>query len=185
MGVSTVENVVPVGEWALDGVHSSVGFGIRHLGLNEFSGSFEEYGVELVVGDSGDVALSGYVDVESIAVDQPDLRGHLLSPEFFDAERHARITYVADRVEADGGDVVINGVLTIKGQSLPVEVRGVVNGPAVGLDDKRHLALELSAVIDRTQYGLDWQAVSADGTKVLADEVTLTAAIQLVDQATS
>ncbi len=44
-----------------------------------------------------------------------------------------------------------------------------------------HLTLE--GVIDRTQFGMDWNMDLPKGGKVLADDVTLTVDLSLIEQA--
>lgn len=172
---------IPAGNWQVDPVHTTAGFKVRHLELADYAGSFDSVGAELTVGADGTTKLTGYVDVESLQLDDGDLRGHLLSPEFFDAERHPRVTYEAGDVRYEGDEVIVTGKLRIKDHDGDVEVRGPVRGPVEGFDGKRHIALELSATVDRTAYGLNWQAQTADGTNVLDNAVTLEVHVELVE----
>jgi polyisoprenoid-binding protein YceI len=81
----------------------------------------------------------------------------------------------------EGGEVVVDGRLQIKDHAGDVQVRGVVSGPVTGFDGKRHIALELTATVDRTEYGLEWQATTTDGTDVLGNEVALEVRVELVE----
>lgn len=181
MTATDTQTLIPTGNWLVDPVHTSAQFSVRHLELTDFTGSFGDVGAELSVDDSGAVRLEGYAVVESIDLDDDQQRGHALSPEFFDAEQHPRITYAADAVNYVDGEVVIDGTLKIKDHSGAVQVRGSVNGPVEGFDGKQHIALELGTEIDRTEYGLSWSAQTADGTQVLADKVALSVHIELVE----
>lgn len=178
---TSTEIQIPVGEWQVDATHTTAGFKVRHLELAEYSGSFDTIGAELAVDAEGATRLIGHVAVESLKLEDGDLRGHLLSPEFLDAERHPRIVFEAGGVRYENDEVIVDGSLQIKGHTESVQVRGPVRGPVEGFDGKRHIALELSTQIDRTAYGLAWQAQTADGTNVLDNLVTLEVRLELVE----
>ncbi len=178
---STATHALPTGNWSVDATHTTASFRVRHLGLSDFVGQFDDVGAELLVGDDGDVQLNGYVAADSVRIDDPDLRGHLLAPDFFDVERHPRLTYTADSVKFEGDEVVVNGKLRIKDHAGGVQARGTVSGPVEGFDGKRHVAIELTATVDRTAYGLEWQATTADGTNVLGNEVAIEVHVELVE----
>jgi polyisoprenoid-binding protein YceI len=181
MAATETQQLIPTGNWQVDPVHTSARFSVRHLELTDFSGSLTDVGAELTVDDSGAVRLEGYAAVASIDLEDDQQRGHVLSPEFFDAEQYPRVTYTADSVSHVDGEIVIDGTLKIKDHSGSVRVRGSVSGPVEGFDSKRHIALELGATIDRTEYGLNWSAQTADGTQVLGDDVALSVHIELVE----
>jgi len=177
MSITEAVQAVPTGIWKSDPVHSSVGFAVQHMGVSPFRGTVPEF--EAVLASD---QLVGSARVESIETPDENLTGHLLSPEFFDAERHAELKFESEEIRRDGDEVVVPGQLTLKGVSRPVELRGTITGP---LDDpygKRRLGLELEATIDRTDFGLDWNADLPSGGKVLANDVQLTARLELVQE---
>ncbi len=178
---TTAKTQIPAGTWQVDPVHTTASFKVRHLELSDYAGSFSDVGAELTVSDDGETALTGYAEVNSLKLDDGDLRGHLLSPDFFDAERHPRIAYNAHDVRYEGDEVIVDGELKIKDHAGDVQVRGHRSGPVEGFDGKRHIALELAAQVDRTQYGLNWEAQTADGTNVLDNTVTLEVHVELVE----
>src|SRR5438046_10011368 len=82
---------VPTGTWKSDPVHSQVGFSVKHMVVATFRGAFGDY--EVILSDeSGEPRLSGTLGVSSIEVKDEQLNGHLLSPDFFDAERYPEIS---------------------------------------------------------------------------------------------
>ena len=102
------------------------------------------------------------------------------SPEFFDVERYPEIRFEASRIEVGpGGELDVAGELTIKDQTHPVESTGTISGPAVTLGDLIKVGLTLETVIDRTKYGLTWNAPLPKGGVALADDVTLTVELEL------
>lgn len=178
--MSTIEitQTVPTGTWAADPIHSSLGFAVRHMGVTPFRGGFETFEAALADG-----RLAGSARVETIQTDDPNLTAHLLSPEFFDADRHPVLQFEAEEIRRDGDAVAIPGVLTLKGESRPVELRGTITGPVDDPYGGKRVGLELETTIDRTEFGIDWNADLPSGGKVLENEVKLTAQLELVQQA--
>src|SRR5689334_21116046 len=76
---------IPAGDWGVDPVHSSTTFAVTHNGVTTFRSGFERYEARLAGGEQP--RLEGTVEVESIAIEEEMLKGHLLSPEFFDTQR--------------------------------------------------------------------------------------------------
>src|SRR4051794_25997254 len=176
---ATNQTVAPAGTWTLDKTHSSASFAVKHMVVATFRGRFEDFDAALTVGADGAAKLTGTVKGDSIVVKDENLAGHLKSPDFFDTERYPEITYVADDVRRVGDELIINGTLTIKGQSQQVEGRGTITDPAVTLGDVEKLGITLETVIDRTQFGLDWNAPLPKGGFALADDVKLIVELEL------
>ena len=178
--MSTIEvtEVVPAGTWTSDPVHSSIDFAVKHMGVTPFRGGFKQFEAALVDGK-----LSGNAPVESIQTDDENLTGHLLSPEFFDAERHPVLRFESTEIRREGDEVAIDGTLTLKGVTQPVELRGTVTGPIADPYGGNRLGLELETTIDRHDFGIDWNADLPSGGRVLADDVKLNAQLELVQQA--
>jgi polyisoprenoid-binding protein YceI len=176
---ATTQTVAPTGTWTLDKTHSSASFAVKHMVVATFRGRFEDFDAALTVGEDGAAKLTGTVKADSIVVKDDNLAGHLKSPDFFDTERYPEISYVADDVRREGDELLVNGTLTIKGHSQQVEGRGTITDPAVTLGDVEKLGITLETVIDRTQYGLEWNAPLPKGGFALADDVKLIVELEL------
>lgn len=166
------------GTYVLDPIHSSASFAVKHMIVSTFRGRFETFDATLVDG-----RLTGTVDVGSIVVKDENLAAHLQSPEFFDAERHPELRFVSSEIRPDGDQVVVDGELTIKGITKAVEARGTIEGPAVTFGDVNKIGLSLEAIIDRTEFGLDWNAPLPKGGFALANDVKLIVELELAEQA--
>jgi polyisoprenoid-binding protein YceI len=179
MTTTQAESTIPTGAWQSDPVHSTVGFAVRHI-VGTFRGSFEEF--EASISDaSGEPQLAGSVPVESVQVKEENLKGHLLSPEFFDAERNPEIAFTSTSIAREDDQLVVEGELTVHGTTRPVVARGEVTGPAPGPDGER-IGIDLETTVDRHDYGLDWNMELPAGGTVLGDEVTLTVHLELVKE---
>lgn len=180
---TTIQTQIPTGTYTVDKIHSHVGFAVKHMVVATFRGEFKDYDVKLEsTGDS--VKLEGVVPVTSISVDDENLTGHLLAPDFFDAERTPEIRFVSTDVRiADNGEVVVDGDLTIKGHTQAVEGRGTIAGPHTDIAGNEKLGLEIETIIDRTAYGLNWNAPLPKGGFALANDVKLSIALELAKEA--
>ena len=177
--MSVIATALPAGTYTSDPVHSTTGFAVKHM-LATFRGSFAAFDAQLTVTEDGAAKLVGVVPVETVVVKDENLAAHLQSPEFFDAERHPELRFESSAIRpADNGEVVVDGELTIKGITKPVEARGTFEGPAVTFGDVNKVGLTLEAIIDRTEFGLNWNAPLPKGGFMLANDVTLTVDLEL------
>ena len=174
----STQTAVPTGTWTLDPVHSSVAFEIDYLG-GTFRGELRDVAGELSTGQDG-ARLSGVAQVASIDVKDESLAAHLQSPEFFDAEREPELRFAAEGLALDGGTVGVEGEVTIKGVTRPVTVTGTVVAPVTGLRGEERVGLKVAATVDRTEFGVSWNAELPSGGKALSDEVRITADLYFV-----
>jgi polyisoprenoid-binding protein YceI len=177
---TATQTKIPAGTYGIDAVHSSAAFEVTHNEISTFRGTFGDVDATLESSNDG-IKLTGAVKVESIDVDYEDLRAHLLSPEFFDAERHPEVRFASSDVAiGDDGAVELRGELTINTTTKPIEAGGEVKGPVVGPDNNEHIALDFETVVDRHDFGMGWNMDLPDGRKVLGDDVTLIVHLELI-----
>jgi polyisoprenoid-binding protein YceI len=165
---------VPVGTWALDGVHSNVGFEVKYL-VGTFRGQFRDIDGKLVVNEDARATLEGSARVASVDVKDEQLAGHLQTPDFFDAERFPEIAFRADGIDVASGQIRAEGEITIKGVTKPVEISGTITPPSPDAYGNQRSGAVLSATVDRTEFGVSWNAPLPGGDQALADEVTINA----------
>ena len=168
------------GAYTADPVHSSFGFAVRYQRVSLFRGTLNDVSATLAEG-----RLEGTAKVESISIRTPEqFRAHVLSAEFFDAENHPEVRFVSTDVDlADDGSAKVDGELTIKGITHPVQAAGTWIAPAADAFGNTRGHLNLEAVIDRTQWDMNWNVPLPSGGNALANEVTLSVDISLVEQA--
>jgi polyisoprenoid-binding protein YceI len=176
--MSTTETqAVPAGTWAVDKVHSNVGFAVDYM-AGTFTGSFSDF--DAVVTDG---VLNGSAKVASVQVKDPNLEAHLQAPDFFDAERNPELTFKSNSIERDGDKVKIDGEITIKGHTEPVEITGVVSDPMADPYGGERFGLTLEAKVDRDKFGVSWNNPLPSGEPALSNEVTIIVELQLSKQA--
>ena len=171
--ITEPQQAVPTGTWMLDKVHSQVGFAVRHNGVSLFKGSFDEVEATLAGG-----TLGGSAKVGSIRVPDENLTGHLLSPDFFDAERFPEIRFASTALHRNGDELTVEGELELRGVRLPVRLTGSIAGPVAD-----RVGLSLETIVDRTAFGVSWNMELPTGGPALENEVKVTADLELVKEA--
>jgi polyisoprenoid-binding protein YceI len=171
------------GTYTADPIHSSFGFAVRYMGVSTFRGTLDDVAATVTAGEGGQVALDGAAQVESISIRTPQqFRDHVLASDFFDAAAHPTVAFRSTQVQLDDdGRAVVEGELTIRGTTQAVHAEGSWSPEAETLSGRR-AHLELSTTVDRTAFGLDWNADLPTGGKALANDVTLTVELALVAQ---
>jgi polyisoprenoid-binding protein YceI len=170
---------IPAGTWAVDPVHSSVGFAVTHNGVTTFRSGFDRYEAQLTGGEQA--RLEGTVEVESVAIDDEMLKGHLLSPEFFDTQRFPRLRFTSTELSVgEDGTARVAGDLEIHGETRKVEAGGRFAHLGEDAYGKARVGLSISATVDRRDFGLDWQARLPSGGEVLEYAVAISVELELV-----
>jgi len=182
MSTETInQQEIPAGNWAVDPVHSSIGFAVTHNGLTTFRSGFERYDARLSGGESP--RLEGTVEVDSFEIDEEMLKGHLLSPEFFDVQRFPQLRFASSELSVgEDGALRILGELEIHGEKREVEASGRFAHLGGDLAGKERVGLSLEATVDRRNFGLDWQAELPSGGEVLDYAVTISVELELVTE---
>jgi polyisoprenoid-binding protein YceI len=169
---------VPAGQWEIDPVWSALEFDVRKLGLVTIKGRVPGFTGSIVGGESP--SISGTVDATSITTFDETRDGHLQSPDFFDTQRYPELRFDSTSFESDGSELVVRGDLTIKGITKPVELRGTYAGSDQDPWGNERIGLELTGTVDRTDYGLNWNAPLPGGGLLLPNEVVLKATFAAV-----
>jgi polyisoprenoid-binding protein YceI len=179
MTTAQAESTIPTGTWQSDQVHSRVGFSVKHMVVATYRAGFDEFEIRLSDED-GESKISGEARVASIESRDDQQRAHLLSPDFFDADRYPVIRFDSTEIRRDGDQLTVEGDLTIKDITKRVEARGEISGPVVDISDTEKLGIDLETKVDRTDYGLNWNASLPKGGVAVENEVTLSVHLELV-----
>lgn len=168
---------LPTGTWSADPVHSDIGFSVEYM-AGTFKGTFAKFGASVEDG-----TVRGTADVASVQVKDPNLEAHLQSPDFFDAERHPQLTFEASNLRRNGDDVAIDGRITIKGTTQPIEITGTISDPIEDPYGNDRFGLQLEGEVDRTAFGVSWNNPLPSGEPALSNTVKLIADLQFVKAA--
>lgn len=169
---------IPAGTWKIDPVWSSLEFEVKKLGLLTIKGRVPGFEGTIVGGEHPSIA--GSVDVTSITTYDDTRDGHLQSPDFFDAARYPTLQFRSTSVELIGDELLVEGELTIKGVTKHVDLRGAYVGTVLDMTGSDRIGIELETTVDRTEFGVDWNAPLPTGGFLLPNEVVLRASFAAV-----
>ncbi|MBA2424833.1 MAG: polyisoprenoid-binding protein [Actinobacteria bacterium] len=174
----TSATVIPTGTWSIDPVWSSLEFEIKKLGLMTVKGRIPGFSGTIEGGEAP--SITGSVDASTITTFDDTRDGHLQSPEFFDTERYPELRFESTAVATKGDELIVEGDLTIKGVTKPIELTGSFVGAGVDPYGNDRIGIELAGAVDRTDFGLNWNAPLPGGDFLLPNEVVLRANLAAV-----
>ena len=117
------------GTWDIDAAHSTVGFSVRHMMVSKVRGYFRDFSGEIVTAeDPAQSGVTATIDLGSIDTRQEQRDAHIRSADFFDVENHPQMTFRSTAVRTDGADWVVDGELSLKGNTKPVSLTLELNG---------------------------------------------------------
>ncbi|MFN4915667.1 MAG: YceI family protein [Sphingomonadales bacterium] len=171
--------------WAIDNSHSHIQFKIKHLMISTVTGSFNKFNatVETQNEDFGKASIQFSADVASIHTGDAQRDGHLLSADFFDAEKYPTISFRSTGLEEDAsGNYLLNGDLEIKGEIKPIQLKVSFEGIAKDPWGNTKAGFNLEGSISRKDWGLTWNAPLEAGGFLVSDEVKINCEVQLMKQ---
>ncbi|MFI6725407.1 YceI family protein [Streptomyces sp. R-74717] len=164
------------GDYTIDPAHTSIGFTVRHAMVTNVRGSFGEHEGSLKLDGHNPANSAASIDVKIASIDTgiADRDGHLVSGDFFDAEKFPLMTFRSTHAEQLGGDKYrITGDLTIKDVTRPLAIDLEFNGSATDVYGNERVGFEGSADILRSDWGLTWNAALETGGVMVSDKVKL------------
>lgn len=167
------------GSWAIDKIHSKIGFNVDHMVVAEVDGKFNEFDGKVVTKspdfNGSDVEFTA--KVASIDTDNEKRDTHLKSDDFFNAEKYPDLKFKGKLVK-EGEKYFLRGDLTIRDVTKPVTL-DVVYGGAVKAFGGEKAGFKLTGKINRQDYGLKWNKTTEAGGLVVSDEVEIVGKIEL------
>lgn len=154
------------GTFALDPVHSQVGFVSRHMMVSKVRGRFADFDGAIVIADDPlESSVDVHIDVSSVDTGNEQRDEHLRSSDFFELDKNPKIEFKSSGLRHVGGeDFVLSGELIVRGVSRPVELTfeyaGVANDPW----GNQRIGFSARTEVDREDFGLTWnQALETGG----------------------
>jgi polyisoprenoid-binding protein YceI len=180
---ATATTQLSVGTWAIDPVHSSINFWVRHLMVSKVRGKFDNFSGAIVVTEDGKTTVHAEVAVDSVNTGNDQRDAHIKSPDFFDVETHPIARFASTTVEPEGDNYALNGELTLKGVTKPITLELEFNGVNPGMGHGEVAGFEASVVLNRKDFGIDIDLPLQTGGAVVGDKVTITIDVEAVKQA--
>jgi polyisoprenoid-binding protein YceI len=173
------------GDFVIDPTHSSIGFTARHAMVTKVRGTFEQFEGKATLDAANPSASTAEItiQVDSINTRQAQRDEHLRTNEFFDAPTFPQITFRSTGVEIVSAEQFrLTGDLTVKGTTKPVTVEFEYVGTAKDVYDNVRAGFEGKAVINRSDFGVTWNAPLETGGVLVSDKITLEFDISAIQQ---
>lgn len=165
------------GIWAIEPAHSEVSFSVRHLGLSKVNGRFNSFAGSITIADDlNTAAVEATIELSSVDTNNTDRDGHLRSGDFFNAETQPQMTFVSTTATSDK----MVGNLTIAGITKEVELDLEFHGVAVDGYETTRSGFSASGRIDRSDFGVTFNAPFGLDGVLISDKVDINLEIQAV-----
>jgi polyisoprenoid-binding protein YceI len=177
MNVSALE-----GNYKLDPSHAKIGFEVPHMVISTVEGRFTKFEGTLTAGKKlTDLKVEASIDVTSVSTDDKDRNDHLQSPDFFDAAKYPKMTFVSTSVSGTEKKLKIKGKLTIKDVTKDVVLDGSVSKEVKDPWGNLRVAITGKTKINRQEFGLKFNK-AAEAGPLVGDEVTISLSSEAIKQ---
>lgn len=171
--------------WKLDPAHSELLFKVKHLMITNVKGEFRSFDAQVVTNgggfDGAQIKLS--IDAASLFTNNTDRDAHLRSADFFDTDTYPELNFESiEMKKRDEDTYAVRGILTMKGVAKEVELEAELGGVTRDPYGNEKAGFSLSGKLNRTDWGLNWNAALETGGVLVSEEVRLNAEVQLVRQ---
>ena len=171
--------------WNIDGAHSEIGFKVRHMMITNVNGVFNSYTATMAAdsADFSDAEISFEADIDSVNTRNEQRDGHLKSPEFFDVEKFPKVSFKSSSFSKTGdGQFAMKGMFNMHGVEKEVSMNVEFTGTVVDLWGQVKAGFEITGTLNRSEFGLTWNATSEDGSIVLDEVIKLALNVQMIKQ---
>jgi polyisoprenoid-binding protein YceI len=170
--------------YAIDPVHSSVGFSVQHMVISHVTGNFQDFSGTIVYDEKDASKCSVQVHIKTASIDTRNQKrdGDLRSDSFFNASAFPEITFTSTRIEKTTDGYIAHGALTMHGVSkdiaLPFTVSGTIKDPG----GRTRLGAQAGMTIDRRDFGLTYSKTLDNGGLMVGNDVKIDLAVEAVKQ---
>jgi polyisoprenoid-binding protein YceI len=172
--------------WSIDKAHSEIDFKVRHLMISYVKGTFKTFDASIYTcsNDFITAEIDLWIDPSSIVTGDIKRDEHLKSADFFDVKNHKQITFTSSTIgkpDKDGnqelwGELTMLGVT--KDIKLNVQFGGFIKDPW----GNEKAGFSVSGKINRSDWGLVWNAAVETGGLMVSNEVAISCEIELINK---
>ena len=171
--------------WNIDGAHSEIGFKVRHMMITNVNGIFNSYTATMAADatDFSDAETSFEADIDSVSTRNEQRDGHLKGEEFFNAAQFPKINFKSTSFNKTGdGLYTMKGMFNMHGVEKEVSMNVEFTGTVVDPWGQVKSGFEITGSLNRSEFGLTWNATSEDGSIVLDEVIKLALNVQMIKQ---
>ena len=182
---NSIANFAPV-KWNDDPAHTSIIFGVKHLGLSFVQGHITKFNGTIETADSTNfqnAKVNFTVDASSIStgVDQRD--GHLKTDDFFNVAQYPSITLKSVSLKKiKGNKYLLLADVTIRNTTKRVPFDVTYNGVIKDPWGMRRAGFTAKATINRFDFGIKYADKLPSGVDAVAPAVDITVNVEAVKQ---
>ena len=167
------------GTWSIDPVHSEVSFVVRHMMVSKVRGRFDKFeGTVTTAPDPLQSSVTATIDLSSVNTGEPNRDNHTRSADFFEVESHPTMTFQSTGVRPDGDNFLLDGNLTIHGNTRPVTLKLEVNGFGPDAYGGTRAGFSASGEINRSDFGVSYNGPIPGGGVAVSEKVTITLEVE-------
>jgi polyisoprenoid-binding protein YceI len=171
--------------WNIDAAHSEIGFKVRHMMITNVNGVFNSYTATMLANaaDFSDAEISFEADIDSVNTRNEQRDSHLKSPEFFDMEKFPKVSFKSNSFTKTGdGQYAMKGHFNMHGVEKEISMNVEFTGTVVDPWGQVKAGFEITGALNRSEFGLTWNATSEDGSIVLDEVIKLALNVQMIKQ---
>ncbi len=159
--------------YKIDPAHTSVAFSVRHMGVSNVKGHFDEFAGSVVLDNGSIQEATATIQVKSVNTGIEKRDNHLRTADFFEASKYPEITFKTKRVEKNGDQAILIGDFTMRGVTKELRLPVTVSGPVKDPQGNTRIGLEARTTVNRKDYGMKFNALMETGGLMVGDEVTI------------
>ncbi len=166
-------HVTAADNYKIDPVHTSVGFSVRHMGVSNVKGHFDDFAGSVVLDNGSIQEATATIQVKSVNTGIEKRDNHLRTADFFEATKYPEITFKSRKVEKSGNQTILIGDFTMRGVTKELRLPVTLSGPVKDPQGNTRIGLEAKAKVNRKDYGMKFNALMESGGLMVGEEVTL------------
>ncbi|EAR25905.1 hypothetical protein A20C1_08493 [marine actinobacterium PHSC20C1] len=167
------------GTWDIDAMHSTISFTVKHLMISKVRGTFDGFSGTIVTSENpAENKVNATIDMATINTNQADRDGHLRTNDFFKVDEFPTATFSSTSITIDGDDLTIVGDFTLRGVTKPITLTGEFGGIATDGYGQTKAAASASTVINRTEFGVNYNAALETGGVLLGEDISIAVDLQ-------
>jgi len=170
------------GVYAIDPVHTFVGFSAQHLVVGRVRGRFERVAGTVAIADEPTASvLDVSVETASISTLLVARDDDLRSDRFLAVDAYPTMTYRStDVIERPRGEWSVLGNLTLRGVTRPVPLTVHFGGSIADSSGKARAAFHAKGTITRSAFGLIAELDKEAGSMMIGDDITIDIEVEAV-----
>ena len=169
--------------WTIDPVHSKIRFSVEHMVISQVEGEFKLYegNIQTTTNDFSDAKINLSIDLNSVDTDNSKRDSDLKSANFFDTANYPKMTFVSTSIKTiEKGNYILKGNLTLHGITKEITLNMSYGGTIKDPWGNTRAGLKVTGKINRTDFGLKYNALIESGRLVVGDDVEITCKVELL-----